>query len=259
MLYSIKHVCLSWQKSLNYNISPKMAGIDYPKPELRFVAACDVLGFKNKLYGQPLDDLSRAYSIFSHSISRVFDGHNNPLKAAPVADSEMVSHAIFSDTCFVWSQPLCGLDSLVDISAVSVFFEVLKFLTIYGIAQDMPLRLGVAYGEVCISKRDAIYVGKPISEAYLLENSQKWVGGTCDQSCKESPLFSRVIEQWRDVVEYQVPFEFSHKSAFALNWPQLATDDTVTRLEQMRESSPGESAKKKYSEAINFYHAVKHE
>lgn len=77
----------------------------------------------------------------------------------------------------------------------------------------------MAFGHCYADSKRELYVGNPIREAYLLEQSQDWVGGVCAQSCKGAPHFNRVLsDEWRNVVSYPVPTKGDEPVDLAILW-----------------------------------------
>ena len=80
-------------------------GVDPTQSSLRYVAVCDVLGFKSMLDSVELKYLADRYFRLllwaQHSVRET-------LTVFPAIGDrrKLVEHAVFSDTLFLWSQPL---------------------------------------------------------------------------------------------------------------------------------------------------------
>jgi hypothetical protein len=68
-------------------------------PTLRFVAVCDVLGFKHMLDTTELPTIVQRYQRLATVVQQSIDSITFTLK--PDA-GELMDFAVFSDTCFVW-------------------------------------------------------------------------------------------------------------------------------------------------------------
>lgn len=232
-----------------YNFQP-------PELTLRYVAVCDVLGFKHKLDTLTLEELSRHYLALTLNIQHVIKINNTTFPDSP-EKSDFVDYAIFSDTCLVWSAPLSATRTVLDLGPASCFFDTCNLFISMGISHDMPFRVGVSYGEVCIDKVRGLFVGKPISEAYLLEQSQKWIGGACHESCNHSPSFADASGPWHDTLPYDVPVSDGHQQLPALNWPRWSHERIIDKLTSQRALLTDHTVQLKYTEAVTFYQATK--
>jgi len=58
-----------------------------------------------------------------------------------------------------------------------MFGQCLAQLIAGAYLSEIPLRMGVAFGETFVDPERNIIIGKPVGEAFLLEKAQEWVGG----------------------------------------------------------------------------------
>ena len=115
------------------------------------------------------------------------------------------------------------------------------------------MRVGISWGQVCIHPQFNMFVGKPIAEAYMLEEEQKWIGGACHTLCVEAPHFGRVEFPWRDVLEYDVPTQGGSRRLFALNWPRRAREECLSFFDEQGTRARSPSVARKYHEAKVFF------
>lgn len=94
----------------------------------------------------------------------------------------------------------------------------LLFETIHGTTR---IRAGIAYGDAFIDPKNAMYVGEPIIDAYLLEQQQQWSGAALTKSAYERvPEFARKgrFADW-PILPYNVPLKDNKAiSTLAVNW-----------------------------------------
>lgn len=142
---------------------------------IRVIAVLDVLGFKGRLAREGLPKLVQTYDALRRVVSRQRRGMmlncavpvGGPGRAAAFGLFD-VGQDYFSDTILFWCPyssfhffPFCG--ALLDL-----FCDVLEL--------DIPLRGGIAVGEVHIDEATRSYLGEPINEAAAVEQAQNWVG-----------------------------------------------------------------------------------
>jgi len=177
----------------------------------------------------------------------------------------MLHHAVFSDTILVWSGVAGHNDR--DPGFGSTFFMHLARLFGEAIQRDLPLRMGVAFGECCIHQSRGIYVGQPMVDAYLTEQAQDWVSAACHPSCESAPHFANLRllarKQAGPLVEYEIPCKpmSGQRLNLALDWPfPMSPAGFVNREEQQAEAlvrqfaaNRGTSFEPRWSRAIEFY------
>lgn len=158
----------------------------------------------------------------------------------------LVAHAVFSDTLLVWNQPLQEYEHPADLGPVSTFFDVYSSLVADGVGMEMPIRVGIACGQVCIHTEFSMFSDTPIAETHLLEEEQKWIDGACNISCLDAPHFHRADFPWRDVMEYVVPTKSDSRRMYALNWPRRTTEECFSSLDVEAEKTKSLAVSRKY-------------
>jgi hypothetical protein len=155
---------------------------------VRCVAVVDVLGFKERLKSQPLAELAEtmdrlstaALELETHWAVAEFDQSSD---REPKAQSgrERVARMLFSDSVVLWSPKISESEVCKSARIMSFVSMVAQLLgrALYG---GIPLRAGLAFGEVLVSSRKRILVGQPVVDAYQTEGVQEWVGGALHSS-----------------------------------------------------------------------------
>ncbi|MDH2916961.1 MAG: hypothetical protein PXX77_08815 [Gallionella sp.] len=150
----------------------------------RTVAFLDILGFRQMVMNTPLSELVEKYE-------------------RQIANAESMRHPLFekSEVPMLFSEhpahtPLCEQyifsDSIILVSTDNQAISALKLL-IHAwrlsqafIAYKMPLRGGIAFGELYSNPLRHICVGKALTVAYELEKIQAWIGVSIDQSVEDA-------------------------------------------------------------------------
>lgn len=219
----------------------------------RFIAVCDVLGFKDMLRSKQLDEFVSRYNLVVSNLDHTVRSNNRFLPEM-TDEGDLVHAAIFSDTILIWSASMVAGDShLADLGSISVFFDTCSSIVNSGIIFGFPFRIGIAYGEVAIDPERSFFVGQPIVDAHLLEASQEWIGGACHDSCFEHPAFQGAIDRWWDLIIYDVPLKTGFTSIPALNWPKCGTSETKTWLHKLTPNSSDSLLNRKYANTEEFF------
>lgn len=195
-----------------------------PHIPLRTVAFLDILGFGAKLDNMPLLELANIYErriLESQFINRPFDSTGNTpslFKDHP-SDAPWCAQYVFSDSIILVSHD-------EDIMSCMKLIIYAWRLSQNFIAFGMPLRGGVAYGEMYSNPNLNIFLGKALAKAHDLERCQNWIGVAIDTSIKER--FPKDFEIFEDqeyqifddlLFEYPVPFkDGTTRRLRTLNW-----------------------------------------
>lgn len=247
----------------------------------RYLAVCDVLGFSELVKKSTLDSLYARFEellgvVQAHCHHQIWqlDVHslNDP---GPIDIGTIeIEHTIFSDTILLWSEAVSDeipwdMAGFNPFFPGSMFFNVLCRLIPEGLRCGLPLRIGVAFGEVAIDRTRGVYLGIPLVHAHELELAQEWVGCACHPSCAEAPgnkqlrddpfSFGNMVLH-RDlgpIIKYTVPMKASTSIdavPWALDWPYWSKPEVETMLEEgRRRAEPYEPAVRKWHNALLFY------
>jgi hypothetical protein len=147
--------------------------------EKRFVAVCDILGFKKLIENRDITQLvARDLALFRRLVGFALN-HGEvpelPPALSAIRERARVGFAWFSDTLFVYA-----MDD-EDLSCRDVLESVgwLLFLTM---PTSTRLRGGISYDEFYAEPQNEIYIGSSIVEAYGLEQAQQWAGAALTES-----------------------------------------------------------------------------
>ncbi len=182
------------------------------------IAVCDILGFSELVQRRSLDSvvdktLASVRKALSHSLL------GDPYPASPPPMRELdgnphVSVALFSDTILLYTKHNTD-------EAVGELLQVMGWLLFETIVDDIWIRAGIASGEAHMDPDNSIYVGKPIIEAYRLEQSQQWAGAAlahsaCARLAAACGRSGDVARWW--VTPWDVPLKVGSMPTLAVNW-----------------------------------------
>lgn len=136
-----------------------------------------------------------------------------------------------------------------------MFCKCLADLVGRAYVSEIPLRMGVAFGEMFVDTEKNILVGKPIADAAALEKEQQWVGGAFHSSI---PL--EVVRIDGIGVVYPVPLKQQAPGlcCAAVDWCYFGSDsEQFSALEAATstylDSAPCDSVRQKYLNTQQFY------
>jgi hypothetical protein len=123
---------------------------------LRFVAVADILGFKSLLDRLPLEQIAERVALLLDGIAslRVNFVHSSDQHRARVYRP---NGANFSDSVILWSEAFDDLGQGFPIGLM--FSQCLAQLIAGAYLSEIPLRVGVAFGETFVDPERNIYLG----------------------------------------------------------------------------------------------------
>lgn len=232
----------------------------------RYVAVIDILGFKELLnpkghFGpDPVQKLKYFYvGLLYAALHKVGRNARSAKKYLSQESHDDIGFAVFSDTILLWSAVFEDGMSEAEAAINSIrFFDSLSEILKESLHR-LPMRAGVAFGDVLIDKSASVFLGQPIVDAHLLETAQDWIGAACHFSCHKVPAFAEMCKGLF-VVYYDVPVKpmvadsvQPSRKMFAVHWAadRFNRDRAIQWLMQHRDKSKG-SVYRKYNEALNY-------
>jgi len=181
-----------------------------------FIALFDILGFKNLINHDNLEDI---YKVFLKVSSMINDYRDTQKHLGALMEPKIVSMINYSDTFLIYTKNIDGLEQ----SSIDEVFHVLlaacDFLFIAANESELPIRGAISVGDIILS--DDVVIGKPIVEAYEMEQQQEWIGcmvssnalGAISSGAKDNHIKDLAI------VEYEIPCKKGKvERLFAYNW-----------------------------------------
>lgn len=185
------------------------------------VAVCDILGFSELVEQQPLGAVvDNAIGWFRKALNHSLLKNGFPSETPSLPTLEVhpdVGIAWFSDTVLFYTKQDNdqAVRELLSTVAWLLFETILEGVT--------KLRGGIAYGPVHLEPENSLFVGKPIIEAYRLEQSQQWSGVALAASAvarlPECVRTGELLDWW--VKPWDVPRKgLAPLHTLAVNWNQ---------------------------------------
>ena len=139
----------------------------------RAVAYFDILGFKAKIDGMPLEDLSEKYEkLITHTNGQF------TLEGEKLVSKQVCIRYIFSDSIFLIAEE-DSEESFEDL--ITYAWRMMQI----AIASGLPLRGAISYGDIYANLNRNIFLGKSITDAVILEGKQNWIGAVVEDSAIE--------------------------------------------------------------------------
>lgn len=197
--------------------------MEYQPTNNRTVAFLDVLGFRHAVMKTPLSELAATYErriaeaeALLHPVHyksgepSLFPGHP--------AKTPLCQQFIFSDSII-----LVSIDDK-EISALKLLVQAWRLSQAF-LAFKMPLRGGIAFGELYSNPLKNICLGRALTAAYELERKQAWIGAAIDRTVEVA--FPQILPEegaslglLDDIfLRYKVPMkDGTYENYRTLNW-----------------------------------------
>ncbi len=232
---------------------------------LRWVAMCDVLGFREMLRHSPIGLIAERYDGLVQAArtatrSHGFDIENIYADSFTVVPAP-VGQVVFSDSILLCSRPVAIHDPNRDdtqtfstVAAAAGLVLAVREMIQVSIMHEMPLRVGVAFGPCVVDQERGIHVGPAIIDAFDAEQAQEWIGGACHSSCLSAPGFD-ALRAPGPLVRYAVPAK-TRQLDWAINWPETANASVEPILRAGAGRVAEERYRRKWTNAVEFFDAT---
>jgi hypothetical protein len=189
----------------------------------RWIAMLDIAGFRQLVKTRQLSWLMRQLDHLFAAAEPTEASCGFLLGDGRVRKRNLtLGHLHFSDTLMLWTPPLEADDHDVKVAAFSHICNTVANLIALALINGLSLRGGLAFGECYINPAKQLAVGKPIVDAYLLEQEQEWVGAAVSATRFFDPATFDQLE-WCSLVRYRVPTKTPlNYELVAIDWTHIA-------------------------------------
>lgn len=190
--------------------------------ENRTVAFIDILGFRNLIENEPIQDLAKTYDYMVQASNAI----NRPLQLNGSVPTLFPGH----DQNEPWCQRYVFSDSIIlisngndDRSCLKLLVYAWRFLQML-LAMKLPARGGIYYGELYENRQANVVLGKALTGAHALEQKQQWIGIAIDDTVVAAHPDLISLLKSTDVLSqlfffYPVPLKDGTRAALhTLNW-----------------------------------------
>ena len=237
-------------RCIGENYYSKRTRRDTDEVRTRLVACFDFLGFKELVENTPLSSLAEKHDRIVHQLTRI----DVQVAEIHIADKtaktiqRTVPHVLFSDSLFLWAD--------TDPYSSTAFIQACCNVMCTSVKSKLPLRGGIALGEVVMRPSKSIYVGK---ELWTLtsQNPQDWVGVAIHPSAMEGPVGNH-MRIFESVTKYPIPTKtLGIPLTHTLTWHHYAhPDDIDDALNELKSLAP-QNVKLKYDNTLDFISKTK--
>jgi hypothetical protein len=183
--------------------------------DYRFVAFLDILGFKDSVMRNSHDDIYSKLAKINKLKKSIEKGNNSQTLSKNFIDSE-VYIVNFSDSIVIFSKN----DTLYNFE---YFLIAVRYLFGKCLDAKIPIKGGIAHGEISVNKSEQIYFGQPIIDAYLLEEDINYFGiafhnSTDDYITKNYNELIKLDYFSKSIFRAKIPLKYGKITHNCINW-----------------------------------------
>lgn len=192
----------------------------------KFIAFFDIMGFKDFIYRNTHEDVRNRMEKIFETIKPLKRNAKNLL----ASDEIDINSEEYTDYGFI--RPIVFSDSVVFVSnsenkhdASGMILAATYFLTSC-IQKSIPVKGAITYGLMNSDFNKSLHFGKPLIDAYLLQDELSFYGCILD-STSESKLLELNLLKDDFVYKYGAPLKSGKINHFVLNWVDIYETQTL--------------------------------
>jgi hypothetical protein len=200
----------------------------------RFVAFMDIMGFKDRLYRNKHQSVLETMASF-HKIIEVIEliaKHNftgeqaPPDDLRPLLEKSAVRPVVFSDSLLLVSSD----DSDLSAAQLLTFAEIVMAKAAL---KSIPMKGAVAYGEETADFERSLHFGRPLVDAYELQNELMMYSVIIHHSMERHLADKKLLSQFEDIHlhRYATPLRAGPTLHYVVSWDAaLLADDKLEEV-----------------------------
>jgi hypothetical protein len=186
----------------------------------RFVAFLDIMGFRDRVFRGSHEDVKKMLEYFYKIVER-FGGYVK--ENIEEKSDKLIIKINISQEPFIF--PVTFSDSLLLISSddsdISIFkmFTTVACILNEAIMIGIPIKGALAHGEMTADLGKSLYIGKPLIDAYELQDELKLYGVVLHHTMERRLFELEIMKKWEDyyIFKYDVPLKNGNISHYLVN------------------------------------------
>jgi hypothetical protein len=198
----------------------------------RFVAFMDIMGFRDRVMRSSHRSVLSEMDSFQNSVIKPVE--SDRVGRATNSGKSKEELRLFGDA---WVKPVLFSDSIIlissdesEASAGHMFFSVSRLLR-KSFDLGIPIKGAIANGTLTADPNKSLYFGKPLIDAYDLQNEVQLYGVILHHTTERYLARYKLIpefERANDLCRYQCPLRSGSVSHLMVNWLDVLLRDTNT-------------------------------
>ncbi|PXV66819.1 hypothetical protein CLV62_10479 [Dysgonomonas alginatilytica] len=199
----------------------------------RFVAYFDILGFKDYVFSNSTEDIHKMLI----SLNKILPSDNDE----EISEKHILC-TTFSDSIFIFTKS----DSIEEFRN---FIQFIRRFMRNSIRRKIPLKASIAYGEIVVYRDRKIFCGKPIVNAFLLQEDLQYMGivihhSVEDYIIKKNKYISNKYKRY--FKEIDTPFKYGYRKHMNIDYTILELNTSAemrSKIEDRKRITSGNPRK----------------
>lgn len=187
----------------------------------RFVAFLDIMGFRDRVYRESHEDVKKMLESFQPTIGGIDNRakillameRKNLNREKKILKTPIIRVVSFSDSIILISND----DSL---DSASQILSVVIIIISEAMNKNIPIKGAIAYGEQTADFKKSLHFGKPLIDAFELQNELLLYGIVLHHSFEKKIIEENYLELFGDelIYKYPVPMKGGKITHYIVNW-----------------------------------------
>lgn len=198
--------------------------IEWPSTCKRFVAFLDIMGFRDMVFRNTHEDVLGTLEQFRIAIRKIRKDARERLKGKPSGwdtfGNTIIWPVFFSDSVLLFSSD----DSLGSVEHIlwGVYLVISRALL-----KGIPIKGAIAYGEQTADFKKSLYFGRPLIDAWELQNEIVLYGAVLHHTMEKFLIENDLLEEVNSsVLKYPTPLKQGIINHYLVNLLQYIPTDS---------------------------------
>ena len=203
----------------------------------RFVAYLDIMGFRDMVFRNTHEEVLQIMERFRLPIGKLKQEAQERLRGEPtgwnIFESSVIRPVIFSDSVLLFSND----DSAASLE--NMLWQVESVIT-HALVNNIPIKGAISFGEQTASFGKSLYFGKPLIDAWELQNEILIYGAILHHTVENYLVENSLMDDFDqiNIVNYPVPLRQGKISHYLVDWVELTSVAMPKRALEIENSLP---------------------
>jgi hypothetical protein len=188
----------------------------------RYVAFLDIMGFRERVFREDHSRVKSMLESLRPTIEVIEEKAKSRLDKKPIVDDSQSTASSFI-------YPVSFSDSIIFISSDSTFSSARKILynvrwiLAEALNAEIPMKGAIAYGRLTANLKKSLYFGKPLIDAYDLQQELFLYGAILHHTMEKHLKDNDMIEKLNDnyIYKWSVPLKTGKINHYIVDWTDM--------------------------------------
>jgi hypothetical protein len=206
-----------------------------------FVAFLDIMGFKNKIMVDGHDEVKKMLMKLRSSIKAIekiasINEVINKMKDRNAQIPSGVYPVTFSDSII-----LISTDK--SYGSFKILLKFVAYIIREAFSNEIPIKGAIAFGKMTADINNSLYFGKPLIDAFELQDELKLYGvilhHTVEERLTDPEILQKNLHENDDILKYNTPIKSGKITHYTVDWTKLVTEEPRSMIEKLYNTVSG--------------------